>query len=212
MHPDYRLPSRISLTTLLLTCLLPTAATAANTIVSYELTPLGPPAQYEYRYTFTNLSAPEPLRAISIDLDPAFYDEKSLRVFTPSPADWTQRILPSVLGAPAQLDVYSSSGAGMGAGNSLTGFGFQFTWLGRGVPPALFNPEPIPKPSPIFGNWNPEPGNQAFTVYDFNTFNVLETGWVGDKYVAPIPEPSTSALLLAGITLLGFTAWRRRAS
>jgi hypothetical protein len=38
----------------------------------------------------------------------------------------------------------------------------------------------------------------------------VATGYASDGVTPPIPEPETYAMLLAGLTLLGFTALRRR--
>jgi hypothetical protein len=71
-----------------------------------------------------------------------------------------------------------------------------------------------------FSDFDP---SQAGTVY-FNEYEILETthystgfwgftrerqGVFGVAYGAPIPEPETYAMMLAGLSMLGFTAKRR---
>lgn len=69
------------------------------------------------------------------------------------------------------------------------------------------------------------PGNYGFTdllinlAYDLGTINNNQTVSFGYEYImaisdpfipSPIPEPSSYAMLLAGLGLLGFTAYRRK--
>jgi hypothetical protein len=60
-------------------------------------------------------------------------------------------------------------------------FKVEFTWLGTGIP-----------------------GSQEFAVYD-SSYDLIESG-----KVAPVPEPATLALLIAGLGALGTAARGRR--
>jgi hypothetical protein len=181
---------------LVLACAAASPALAAtNTVITYEVVPTDTAAQFEYRYTFTNLSSAQPLQLVSIDFGTSefgaasFYDEASLQAGSVSPGDWTQRVLPPVLDEHAQYEAYSATGAGAGTGNSLSGFSVQFTWLGG----------------------NKIPGDQTFTVYDPNTFAVLETGSTHLISAVPaVPEPST--LIMMGFGLFGLLNWQRQKS
>lgn len=53
--------------------------------------------------------------------------------------------------------------------------------------------------------------NLAFGVVDVTDYNVTSALWLDNvKVTAPVPEPETYAMLLAGLGLMGFAARRRR--
>jgi len=152
-------------------------AEAGPVSISYELTALAAPDRYEVRYTVANLALPTPVSWFSIDFDVAQYDESTLQI-TSSVPGWSELILGSVLGTPAQYDAYQHAGTPIGIGDSLAGFAVQFTWLGSG-----------------------RPGSQAFTVYDPGTLDVLDSGRTtaaGDP-PTPVPEPGTASLALLAV-------------
>lgn len=121
-------------------------STAAFVDLSYQVVSLGTPGRYEYRYTITNTSLASPLSWFSVDFSTSLYEESTLAVTSTGTSDWAEQILGSVLGNPAQYDAYRTVGAGLGIGQSFSGFAVAFTWLGAGTP-----------------------GAQAFTVYDAGT-------------------------------------------
>jgi len=164
-------------------------AFAAPIELSYELRPLASPSRYEYTYTLSNVSFAGALKWFSVDFDPARYDESSLVVTSSGLGDWTQQILGSVPGIPAQYDAYKGIGPGIAMGEFASGFKVEFTWLGAGAP-----------------------GSQAFTLWDPTTLDVLFTGISTAGGTTPIPEPATAALLLAGVALVAVATRRRRRS
>lgn len=162
----------------------PLQARAAAITIDYQLTSLATPSRYEYLYSLTNDSLASPLSWFSIDFDTALYDESSLVISTVGLGDWSQLMLASVPGLPAQYDAYNTAGTGLAVGSSLTGFKVEFTWLGAGTP-----------------------GSQAFTVWDPGTLDILDTG-ITTASVAPppptaLPEPGTALLALLALG----TAW-----
>lgn len=169
-----------------------TLSVAGPVTIDYDLTALGAPGRYEYRYTITNVSLVAPLSWFSVDFDTALYDESSLLITSAGLGDWSEQILGSVLANPAQYDAFKGVGAGLAIGDTETGFTVEFTWLGAGTP-----------------------GSQAFTVYDPVTFNVLDTGVTTAVGVPPpppppgLPEPSSVALVL--LALCGAATARRHA-
>jgi len=190
-------PSKSTLSKLACALTLLAASTftvSAPVTVDYSLSSLAAPGRFQYIYTVTNVSLATPVSWFSVDFDPAFYDESSLLVTSFGLGNWTEQILGSVPGLPAQYDAYKTIGAPLGIGDSETSFTVQFTWLGTGTP-----------------------GSQAFTVYDPGTLNVLDTGLttlVGAPPPPPpgVPEPSSLALVLlvlGGTVVVGRHARRR---
>ena len=183
---------RVLLLRLLVGLVVSGPSLAVPVTIDYELTALAAVNRYEYRYTVTNLSLAVPVGWFSTDFDTALYDEASLLITSPGLSDWSEQILASVLGTPAQYDAYKTIGAALGIGDSETGFTVQFTWLGAATP-----------------------GSQAFTVYDPSTLGVLDTGrttvLAGPLPPPPpsnsVPEPSTAALTL--LALYGVFAAKR---
>ena len=167
-----------------------TVCVAGPVIIDYELTALAAPGRYEYRYTLTNVSLATPLSLFSVDFDTALYNESSLTITSTGLGEWSEQILGSVLANPAQYDSYKTVGAGLNTGDTETGFTVEFDWLGVGTP-----------------------GNQAFTIYDPATLNVLDTGLTSAVVAPPppppngVPEPSTAALAL--LALCGAAAGMR---
>lgn len=154
---------------------------AAPVDIDFELRSLAAPSRYEYTYTIFNNSFGQPLSWFSIDFNGALYDEGSLLIASSNLSDWSEQVLASVPGLPAQYDAFKATGPGLIDGDSLTGFKVEFTWLGAGAP-----------------------GAQAFTVWDPATFDVLTTG-----VTTPVPEPDSSWLLIAGLSLVALRrCWR----
>lgn len=162
---------------------------AGPVTIDFDLSALATPGRYEYRYTVTNVSLATPVNWFSIDFEPVLFDESSLAITSFGLGNWAEQILSSVPGLPAQYDAYKTTGAALGVGDSEAGFAVQFTWLGVGTP-----------------------GNQAFTIYDSATLNVLDTGVTTPAAAPPnpVPEPSTAALVL--LALCGAAAAVRRRS
>ena len=190
----FKFRSPLIVTSWLLAGLLPFGASIAGPVtIDYELTALGTPGRYEYRYTVTNVSLASTLSWFSIDFNSALYDESSLLITSSGLGDWSEQILGSIaiLGVPAQYDAYKTMGAPLGIGDSEVGFTVQFTWLGAAGP-----------------------GAQAFTVYDPGNLSVLDTGFTTVMGAPPpppptgVPEPATAALVL--LALSGMAATRRR--
>jgi len=150
---------------LLSLCFAGVAAAAAGppVEVDYELKALTEPFHYEYVYTLKNNSLALAPSWFSIDFDTARYDESSLKVTSTGKSSWTEQVLASVPGLPAQYDAYKSVGMGPASGGSESGFTVQFTWLAPG-----------------------SPGSQAFTIWDASTLDIVTTG-----VVCVTPEMST---------------------
>ena len=177
------------LTAFLICITAPLQARAAAITVDYQLTSLAAPSRYEYLYTITNDSLASPLSWFSIDFDTALYDESSLVISTAGLGDWSQLMLASVPGLPAQYDAYNTAGTGLAVGESLTGFKVEFTWLGAGTP-----------------------GSQAFTVWDPGTLDILDTGTTTASVAPPTPLPEPGTALLALLALGSAWAVLRRPS
>jgi hypothetical protein len=166
---------------------------AAPVSVDYSLTSLTAPNRYQYSYTLTNVSLATPVSWFSVDFDPALFDEASLVITSTGLGNWTEQVLGSVPGLPAQYDAYKTTGTPIGIGDSEAGFRIEFTWLGAGTP-----------------------GSQAFTVYDPATLAVLDTGLTTLVGVPPptgIPEPSSLMLVLLALgTTVALTRHTGRSS
>lgn len=178
------------LTTCLICITAPLQARAAAVSIDYQLTSLAAPSRYEYLYSITNDSLASPLSWFSIDFDTALYDESSLVISTVGLGDWSQLMLASVPGLPAQYDAYNTAGTGLAIGSSLTGFKVEFTWLGAGTP-----------------------GSQAFTVWDPGTLDILDTGTTSASVAppppTPLPEPGTALLAFLALGAAWAVSQRR---
>lgn len=156
------------------------SATASTIDLKYSLEDLGS-GRYRYDYTLVNASFSSGVKWFSVDFDPSNVDEGSLVISSPSASDWIAQVLYSAPGLPAMFDA-STSGLGVSAGQSLSGFSVEFNWLGSGLP-----------------------ASQAFAVYDPTNFNVVESGFT----TTAVPEPLAGSLALSGLGFL-FLQYRLR--
>jgi len=188
---------KMFLTLLWLFCLVPSISMAIT--IDYSLTDLGG-ATYRYDYKVTNngsLFGGAHVKLFDIAFDTSLYDELSLTPVSGSAitANWSEIFLASTPGVPAQYDVLAL-GDGIGVGSSVSGFSVQFDWLGAAA----------------------GPGVQEFTIFDADSFALLETGLTSlyvqpppvDPGGPPVPEPST--MILTAIGLAGIGLARRRMS
>ena len=171
-----------------------------NGSVSDTVTQTGP-SSWDYQFSVANSvpSGPVPPGLILSLVVPYFADA----VFTniTDPASWTHSVInvspfhdsltkayPSV----TQELVWSTQGAPIMPGQSLSGFGFTAAY------------GPVKGPYMLAGTGYPQvidppiPGSP----------NTIAAGFT--QSLAPIPEPETYALMLAGLGLLGFMARRRK--
>src|SRR5690349_2660222 len=93
---------------------------------------------YRYIYTITNsgpVGAGAPVQLFDILFDTSRYQQSSLQIVTPSTLQlaWSETLLGALPGVPAAYDVLALHG-GIPAGNTVSGFAVQFTWLGPGLP------------------------------------------------------------------------------
>lgn len=167
--------------------LIPAASFAIS--IEYGLTSLGGSA-YQYDYWVTNdgsLGAGVGVSLFDITFDTNLYEETSLTIESPSAmaAEWLESILFSAPGVPAVYDAYA---LGSGILTSESGFAVRFCWLDAVT----------------------LPGAQAFTIYDPNTFEILEEGitTLKNNQISPVPEPGT--IVLVGTGLIGLVFFRRR--
>lgn len=154
--------------------------------VTSTLTSLGG-SDYRYDYTIENdgsLGIGIALELIDIDFDTALYDEGSLSIVTSAPlsTDWDEIILASAPGIPAVYDLFALAG-GIADGDTVAGFTVEFTWLGG----------------------TEGPGDQAFQIFDPNSFALLETGTT-----TTVPVPGALLLLSSGLAGLGFFTRKTR--
>ncbi len=154
---------------------------AAAVLIEYEVADLGD-NDYRYEYTVGNDgSLVDSVELFSIDFDTQTYAEPSLRILTTGSlsGNWDEQILASAPMFPAAYDAYAL-GDGVAAGETARGFVLAFTWLG-----------------------GPDgPGAQPFQVFDPFTYEVLAAGTTWPLQAdepARVPEPTTIALLMAGL-------------
>lgn len=171
----------------ILLCLVPSISMGIT--IDYSLSSLGG-SSYRYDYLITNdgsLGSGVSVKLFDIAFDTALYDELTLLIATPSSfnSDWYEQILASAPGSPAFYDV-SVIAPNNGIIDSLGGFAVTFNWLGTTA----------------------GPGAQAFSVYDLDTFDLLEEGMTRPEGIQPVPEPGTIVLLGAG--LVGLAVIKRR--
>ncbi|MGD1069450.1 MAG: PEP-CTERM sorting domain-containing protein [Bryobacteraceae bacterium] len=166
-----------------------TLQAVADPVIDYQLINLGTQTggdpNYEYIYSIFNdgsltdanyLEGGAPVQLFDIEFPTAFY--ANLVAVVPYPSAWSDQILMSVgSGVPADFDACSfstggcpTSGGGIAALGSLTGFGVDFTWLGPG-----------------------SPGAQTFEITDPVSLTVYSTGTGMTALAAP--EPSTFGML-----------------
>jgi hypothetical protein len=171
--------------------LLPERSHAVS--ITYTVVPLGLNS-YRYTYKVSNpndgsIGTGVSVELFDIDFDTTLYGEDSLTIVS-SPAlspDWSQRILASAPGVPADYDVSALNG-GIPVGSSVSGFAVEALWIGG--------------PS--------GPGAQAFEVFD-PTFELLQSGMTTPEQLTGVPEPSMLVPLGIGlVTLAGLGTLRRR--
>lgn len=160
------------------------SASAGPVLLNYELVSLGDPGRYEYRYQIENSSLTAGVSWFSVDFDPALYDGASLTI-SGSATGWNAQILQAAFGLPAQLDVFTFADA-LAVGGDATGFAVQFMWLGGGLP-----------------------GEQHFTVWDPDTFDVRYEGASVTAAAQGLPEPAALGLSLLALGA-AVAAGRRR--
>lgn len=154
-----------------LTCTMICAHTSTG--ISYETVEIGG-GQWQYLYTVSNISLPVLIEEFSIYFDYGLYSNLSI---AGSLTGWDQIIWQPepVLDDPGGYDALTlSSNSGIGIGQSVTGFGVNFTWLDQDTP-----------------------GSQYYEIIDPLTFATIDSG-----YTVPIPEPGTCSLVLSGLMLL----------
>ena len=152
-------------------------------VIEYEVTELGGDS-FRYDYTITNDgSITNNLELFGINFDPTLYDEFSLLPDLTGEAldNWDGTILGSGIGLPAAFDLFAF-GPGLATGDTLSGVGIEFTWIGLDLP-----------------------GSQDFEVFDSFTFDFLGGGFSElrvDEGPIAVPEPPMWTLLMAGLGLL----------
>ena len=183
------LTKKVLVTVACLFCLVPSVSMAIS--IDYALSALGG-STYRYDYTVNNtgsLGAGVNVKLFDIAFDTTLYDEASLTIVSSGSlsSDWSEMFLGSTIGVPAQYDVLALAD---GVSTSTTGFAVQFNWIGGGA----------------------GPGNQAFAIYDADSWELLEEGMTSllvDPH-NPVPEPGTMLLTVIGLAGLGLA--RRRMS
>ena len=150
--------------------------------IQYKLVPVGGNV-YRYVYSITNSSPTgtgAPVQLFDILFDTSRYQQSSLQIVTPSTLQlgWSETFLGALPGVPTAYDALALHG-GVPAGNTVSGFAVQFTWLGSGLP-----------------------GPQVFQIYDPLTFQLLQSGTtVADFDSVPAASMWSLILIGAGLTL-----------
>jgi PEP-CTERM motif len=146
--------------------------------IEYTTTFLGG-TTWEYYYTVVNTGS------TPIDEFTIFFDRNTFAslVAVASPLGWDSIVVqPDPLLPSNGFFDSLALGPGIAAAASLSGFSVSFNFLGQGTP-----------------------GSQPFDIINPFTFETLSSGLTTSA--AAVPEPTSTALLLAG---LGLLAWRAR--
>jgi hypothetical protein len=122
------------------------------TQISYSVNSLGD-NHWQYNYTVSNVSLPQPIKEFTINFDPQLCT--NLTITTPPPGGWNAIVWQPepFLGDGGAYDALNS-GAGIAIGEVVAGFSVRFDWLGTGSPAA-----------------------QWYEVVDTVTFATLDSGW-----------------------------------
>jgi hypothetical protein len=142
-----------------------------KTQICYQTSDLGS-GRWQYSYDVTNISLTMPIEEFTIWFDFGLY--KNLAVETPAtPAGWNQIVLQPepVLQDDGYYDALALD-AGIGIGQTVSGFAVRFDWLGAGVP-----------------------GLQFYEIIDPVTYETIDSGYT-------VPEPATILVLGLGSLIL----------
>lgn len=149
------------------------------TTVSFDVTNISGNT-WEYTYTVANDTLGFDIEEFTIFFDVGLYENL---VATATPADWDPLVIQPDLGLPDD-GFYDALALviGIAPGNSLSGFGVQFDFLGAGMP-----------------------GSQLFQIVDPNTFDVLDEG-----FTTLVPLPGALWLFGSGLVgLVGVGSYRK---
>ncbi len=137
--------------------------------------------RYEYNYSFFNDSS------IDVDWFTIWFDADSYQnlEITNSPTDWDPIVAePDPFFGDGFADWFSF-GAPIEVGEILSGFSLAFDWIGAEATPF---------------------SSQHFEVYDSSNSGLIEYGSTS-KIGAPVPEPSTTVLMML---VVGYFMWAQR--
>jgi len=141
-----------------------------KTQIWYQTSDLGS-GHWQYNYEVSNISLTAPIEEFTIWFDFGLYENLAIQTPNPPASNWSEIVIQPepVLQDDGFYDALALD-AGIGIGQTVSGFAVRFDWLGAG-----------------------QPGAQFYEIIDPVTFETIDLGWT-------IPEPATLLLFgLGGI-------------
>ena len=162
-------------------------------------------ASWIYQLSISNPINPQYIgQASVVSLVVPYFSDAGISNIT-DPSNWTHSIiavtptsdlLTQAYPKVTQELVWSTTGAGVTPGQSLSGFGFTASY------------GPVKGPYLLGESYYQRPLSKLIDPPIPGSPNTIAAGFT--QSLAPIPEPETYSLMLAGLGLLGFMARRRK--
>jgi hypothetical protein len=145
-----------------------TGFSVPKTEICYQTSDLGL-GRWQYTYDVTNISLTETIEEFTIWFDFGLYDNLAIETPDPPASNWSEIVIQPepVLKDDGYFDVLALD-AGIGVGQTVSGFTVSFDWFGAG-----------------------DPGPQFYEIIDPATYQTIDSGYT-------IPEPATIFLIGIG--------------